>query len=122
MAKNEELVRQAEERRKEAVEMKKEVEEKENEALRKKQEREKQTHLEEVKSAHYQVLHLFICAHNVMTHYSQIPKGPQGTVATPTSPAEETTSADAQTSIGWEPPLFCYSVCEWHTCAQLLAS
>ncbi|KAL0156820.1 hypothetical protein M9458_048066, partial [Cirrhinus mrigala] len=55
MAKNEELIRQAEERRKEAEKMRKEVEEKEYEALRAKQEREKQTHLVEVKSAHYQV-------------------------------------------------------------------
>ncbi len=68
MAKNEELVRQAEERRKEAVEMKKEVEEKENEALRKKQEREKQTHLEEVKSAHYQVCYICSYVHTMWWH------------------------------------------------------
>lgn len=53
IAKNEELIRQAEDRRKEAEKMKKEAEEKENEALRKRLEREKQTHMEEVKSVHY---------------------------------------------------------------------
>ncbi|XP_073686660.1 centrosome and spindle pole-associated protein 1 [Garra rufa] len=49
IAKNEELISQAEERRKEK--MRKEVEEKESEALRTKQDREKQTHLEEVHRA-----------------------------------------------------------------------
>ncbi|ROK23402.1 Alpha-2-macroglobulin [Anabarilius grahami] len=51
IAKNEELIRQAELRRKEAEKLKKEAEEKENEALRKRHEREKQTHLEEVHRA-----------------------------------------------------------------------
>ncbi|KTG40453.1 hypothetical protein cypCar_00007681 [Cyprinus carpio] len=49
MTKNEELIRQAEERRKDAEKMRKEAEEKEDEALGKRQEREKQTHLEEQK-------------------------------------------------------------------------
>ncbi|RXN04095.1 centrosome and spindle pole-associated 1-like isoform X2 [Labeo rohita] len=55
MAKNEELIKQSEERRKEAEKTRREAEEKENEALREKREREKQTHLVEVKSAHYQM-------------------------------------------------------------------
>lgn len=61
MTKNEELIRQAKERRKDAEKMRKEAEEKEDEALGKRQEREKQTHLEEVKSAHYQVC--YICSY-----------------------------------------------------------
>lgn len=51
IAKNGELIRQAEERRKEAEKLKKEEEEKENEALRKIHDREKQTHLKEVHRA-----------------------------------------------------------------------
>lgn len=80
MAKNEELVRQAEERRKEAEEMRKEAEEKENEALRKKQEREKQTHLEEVKSAHYQVCYICSYVHTMCWHiilkYQKVHRAP----------------------------------------------
>lgn len=60
MAKNEELIRQAEERRKEAEKARKEAEEKENEALRKRLEREKQTHVKEVRGAHYYVC--YICS------------------------------------------------------------
>ncbi|CAM4722226.1 unnamed protein product [Leuciscus chuanchicus] len=48
---NGELIRQAEERRKEAEKMKKEEEEKEDEALRERHEREMQTHLKEVHRA-----------------------------------------------------------------------
>ncbi len=80
MAKNEELVRQAEERRKEAEEMRKEAEEKDNEALRKKQEREKQTHLEEVKSAHYQVCYICSYVHTMCWHiilkYQKVHRAP----------------------------------------------
>ncbi|CAM4722294.1 unnamed protein product [Leuciscus chuanchicus] len=49
--KNGELIRQAEERRKEAEKLKKEEEEKEDEALRERHEREMQTHLKEVHRA-----------------------------------------------------------------------